>query len=238
MGLEGKCHEALVLNRPDVIEGVHTSMLDAGAEVLETDTFQASRIKLEEWGLDEHTLEINQKAAEIARKAAGDDRFVAGSIGPTGPPARLRRPHAGQDHLPRAGHRLRGAGPRPHRGRRRPDHHRDRPGHPGGQGRHLRRPRGLQERRQDAPDPDQRLAAPQRRQDAAGHRHPGGGHHHHRAGRPGPGPQLLHRPRGHARRDPLPRRDLAAAGPLHPQRRPAPPGPRRRDDLPRGARAP
>ena len=84
MGLEGKCHEALVLNRPDVIESVHASMLDAGAEVLETDTFQASRLKLEEWGLDEHTLEINRKAAEIARKAAGESRFVAGSIGPTG----------------------------------------------------------------------------------------------------------------------------------------------------------
>src|SRR4051794_38777143 len=83
-GLEGKCHEALVLHRPDVIEGVHTAMLDAGAEVLETDTFQASRLKLDEWGLAEHTLEINQKAAEIARKAAGEDRFVAGSIGPTG----------------------------------------------------------------------------------------------------------------------------------------------------------
>src|SRR4051795_7574915 len=83
-GLEGKCHEALVLNRPDVIEGVHSSMLEAGAEVLETDTFQGSRIKLDEWGLGEHTLEINTKAAEIARKAAGDDRFVAGSIGPTG----------------------------------------------------------------------------------------------------------------------------------------------------------
>jgi 5-methyltetrahydrofolate--homocysteine methyltransferase len=83
-GLEGKCHEALVLNRPDVIEGVHASMLDAGAEVLETDTFQGSRIKLEEWGLGEYTVEINTKAAEIARKAAGDGRFVAGSIGPTG----------------------------------------------------------------------------------------------------------------------------------------------------------
>ncbi|MDQ3587717.1 MAG: homocysteine S-methyltransferase family protein [Actinomycetota bacterium] len=83
-GLEGKCHEALVLNRPDVIEGVHTSMLDAGAEVLETDTFQASRLKLEEWGLGEHTLEVNRKAVEIARKAAGEGRFVAGSIGPTG----------------------------------------------------------------------------------------------------------------------------------------------------------
>src|SRR3979409_1529042 len=73
----GALHEALVLNRPDVIEGVHSSMLDAGAIVLETDTFQASRLKLSEWGLDEHTREINLRAAQIARKAAGDNRFVA-----------------------------------------------------------------------------------------------------------------------------------------------------------------
>src|ERR671935_1538072 len=83
-GLPGKCHEALVLHRPDVIQSVHESMLDAGAEVLETDTFQGSRLKLSEWGLAEHTLEINRKAAEIARAAAGEHGFVAGSIGPTG----------------------------------------------------------------------------------------------------------------------------------------------------------
>src|SRR5690349_7808641 len=83
-GLPGKCHEALILNRPDVIEGVHHSMVESGAEVVETDTFQASRLKLDEWGLAEHTLEINRKAAEIARRAVGEDRFVAGSIGPTG----------------------------------------------------------------------------------------------------------------------------------------------------------
>ncbi len=83
-GLAGKCHEALVLNRPDVIEGVHASMLEAGAEVVETDSFQGSRLKLDEWGLGEHTHEINVKAAQIARKAAGEGRFVAGSIGPTG----------------------------------------------------------------------------------------------------------------------------------------------------------
>jgi 5-methyltetrahydrofolate--homocysteine methyltransferase len=83
-GLQGKCHEALVLNRPDVIQGVHESMVEAGAEVVETDTFQASKLKLDEWGLGEHTLEINTKAAQIARKAVGEDRFVAGSIGPTG----------------------------------------------------------------------------------------------------------------------------------------------------------
>jgi 5-methyltetrahydrofolate--homocysteine methyltransferase len=82
--LPGRAHEALVLNRPDVIESVHTSMIEAGAEVVETDTFQASRLKLEEWGLEDHTMEINVRAAEIARKAVGEDRFVAGSIGPTG----------------------------------------------------------------------------------------------------------------------------------------------------------
>ncbi|HZU59968.1 MAG TPA: homocysteine S-methyltransferase family protein [Solirubrobacteraceae bacterium] len=82
--LPGRCHEALVLNRPDVIEDVHASMLDAGAQVVETDTFQGSRLKLDEWGLGDHTHEINLKAAQIARRAAGQHRFVAGSIGPTG----------------------------------------------------------------------------------------------------------------------------------------------------------
>src|SRR5215217_4045276 len=82
--LPGRCHEALVLNRPDVIQGVHEAMIEAGAEVVETDTFQGSRLKLDEWGLGEHTLEINRRAAEIARKAVGEQHFVAGSIGPTG----------------------------------------------------------------------------------------------------------------------------------------------------------
>src|SRR4051794_10484006 len=82
--LPGRAHEVLVLNRPDVIQGVHESMVEAGAEVVETDTFQASKLKLDEWGLGDHTLEINTKAAQIAREAVGEDRFVAGSIGPTG----------------------------------------------------------------------------------------------------------------------------------------------------------
>src|SRR5918998_6348320 len=67
--LPGRAHEVLNLNRPDVIQGVHESMVEAGAEVVETNSFQASRIKLEEWGLAEHTVEINRRAAEIARKA-------------------------------------------------------------------------------------------------------------------------------------------------------------------------
>src|SRR5919107_1820188 len=82
--LPGRAHEALVLNRPDVIEGVHQSFVDAGADAIQTDTFQASRLKLDEWGLGEATVEINRRAAEIARRAAGERRFVAGSVGPTG----------------------------------------------------------------------------------------------------------------------------------------------------------
>jgi 5-methyltetrahydrofolate--homocysteine methyltransferase len=82
--LPGRAHEALVLNRPDVIGELHAAMVAVGAEVVETDTFQASRLKLEEWGLEAHTYEINRKAAEIARAAIGEQHFVAGSIGPTG----------------------------------------------------------------------------------------------------------------------------------------------------------
>ena len=170
-GLQGKCHEALILHRPDVIQALHESMIEAGAEVVQTDSFQASRLKLEEWGLGEHTLEINQRSAEIARKAVGEDKLRRRLDRPHRPPARLRRPDAGQDHLPRARRRLRGAGARARPGRRRPHHHRDRPGHPRGQGRRLRRARGVQGARALGPDPDQRLAAAQRRQDAAGHRH-------------------------------------------------------------------
>jgi 5-methyltetrahydrofolate--homocysteine methyltransferase len=82
--LPGRAHEALVLNRPDVIEDVHRSFVEAGANALQTATFQASRLKLDEWGLGEHTHEINRAAAQIARRVAGDERYVAGSIGPTG----------------------------------------------------------------------------------------------------------------------------------------------------------
>jgi 5-methyltetrahydrofolate--homocysteine methyltransferase len=88
--LEG-CNEALVLSRPDVVDDVHRSFFDVGADVAETDTFGGSRPKLAEYGLGDQTYEINRLAAQIARDAAdreaarrGTDCFVAGSIGPTG----------------------------------------------------------------------------------------------------------------------------------------------------------
>ncbi len=88
-GKEG-CNEALVLHSPDVIERLHASFLDVGVDVLETDTFGGSSIKLEEYGLGDLTYEINRDAAALARKVAdaystaARPRFVAGSIGPTG----------------------------------------------------------------------------------------------------------------------------------------------------------
>jgi 5-methyltetrahydrofolate--homocysteine methyltransferase len=87
--LEG-CNEALVLARPDLIADIHAGFFDAGADVVETDTFGASRPKLEEYGLGDRTYEINHTAAALARRAADRastperPRFVAGSIGPTG----------------------------------------------------------------------------------------------------------------------------------------------------------
>ena len=99
--LPGRCHEALVINRPDVIEGVHASMLDAGADVLETDTFQASRLKLSEWGLADHTYEINLKAAQIARKAAGPVPVRGRLDGPHRVPPRQRRSNTRTDRVRR-----------------------------------------------------------------------------------------------------------------------------------------
>ena len=169
--LPGRAHEVLILNRPDVIEGVHASFLEAGADVVQTDTFQASRLKLDEWGLGDHTLEINRRGAEIARKAAGETRYVAGSVGPTGFLPASDDPTLGDISFRTLRRHVRRAVPRPHRGRRRPHPHRDRAGHPRGQGRDLRRARGDEDGRPRGPDPDAGLAAAKRRQDAARHRH-------------------------------------------------------------------
>src|SRR4051812_10731727 len=81
----------LVITRPDVIEQIHSSFMEAGCDVLETDTFQATRLRLVEWGLADRTAEINRTAAQLARRVAdryqaqdGRPRYVSGSIGPTG----------------------------------------------------------------------------------------------------------------------------------------------------------
>mgnify|MGYP001969060267 CR=1 FL=1 len=83
------CNEYLVITRPDLIAGIHQSYLDAGADILETDTFGATAVVLEEYGLAHEARRINREAAQMARELAdsastGDKpRFVAGSMGPT-----------------------------------------------------------------------------------------------------------------------------------------------------------
>jgi len=84
------CNEYLVLTRPDVISGIHTSFLEVGVDVVETGSFTASRLKLDEYGIGHLTREINVAAAQLARHATDrfstpdHPRFVAGSMGPTG----------------------------------------------------------------------------------------------------------------------------------------------------------
>ena len=82
------CNEALNLNAPEFVLNLHKFYLDAGADVLETNTFQGSSIVLSEYGLQERTHEINRRAAELAREAAAKFAahrrvIVAGSMGPT-----------------------------------------------------------------------------------------------------------------------------------------------------------
>ncbi|MBZ5566845.1 MAG: methionine synthase [Acidobacteriia bacterium] len=86
-GKEG-CNELLVLSRPDIIRDIHAGYFQAGCDVVETDTFGATRIVLGEYQLEDKVGEINRAAARLAREVAaefsnGRKRFVAGSIGPT-----------------------------------------------------------------------------------------------------------------------------------------------------------
>ena len=87
-GNEG-CNEILVLSRPDIIKDIHASFLGVGCDVVETDTFGATRVVLGEYDLQDKVAEINIAAAKIAREVAqqfstaAKPRFVAGSIGPT-----------------------------------------------------------------------------------------------------------------------------------------------------------
>ncbi len=84
-GLEG-CNEYLNLSAPEVITAMHRSFYEAGAQVVESNTFGASRIVLAEYGLEDRVREINLAAVGAARKAAEGlegRRYVAGSVGPT-----------------------------------------------------------------------------------------------------------------------------------------------------------
>jgi len=82
--------DALNLSQPDVIRGIHDGFLNAGADVIQTNTFNSTRIAQADYGLEEMVAEINREGARVAREAAdaaeakdGEPRFVVGSMGPT-----------------------------------------------------------------------------------------------------------------------------------------------------------
>ena len=79
-----QCYDELNLRAPDLVRDVHKAYKKAGAEVLETNTFGANRIKLAQYGLEGQIAEINRAAARIAREVAEDDLLVAGAVGPLG----------------------------------------------------------------------------------------------------------------------------------------------------------
>ena len=87
--LNENCNDMLVVTKPDIIREIHRKYLEAGSDIIETNTFNAQRISLGDYGLQDHVRDINLAAARLARQCADEfsssdkPRFVAGSIGPT-----------------------------------------------------------------------------------------------------------------------------------------------------------
>ena len=79
-----ECPESWNLQRPDDVLEIASSYVDAGADIVLTNSFGASPLKLEGYGLEAQTIELNRSAAELSKKAAGDRALVMGSMGPTG----------------------------------------------------------------------------------------------------------------------------------------------------------
>ncbi len=78
------CNDYLVISFPEAVEKVHRSFLEVGVDVIETDTFRANRITMKEYGLQERVVEINQTAAELARRLA--DEYSNAPSSPALPP--------------------------------------------------------------------------------------------------------------------------------------------------------
>jgi len=77
--------DILSLTQPEIVSEVHRSYLEAGADIITTNTFTATRVSQADYGLEDHVYEMNLAGARLARQAADayEDRFVAGSLGPT-----------------------------------------------------------------------------------------------------------------------------------------------------------
>lgn len=80
----GECPELWNINHSEAVLDIAQGYIDAGADTIETNSFGGNRFKMEGFGLESRVYEINHKAAEISRQAAGTDKYVLGSIGPTG----------------------------------------------------------------------------------------------------------------------------------------------------------
>ncbi|MFO7820291.1 MAG: homocysteine S-methyltransferase family protein [Halanaerobacter sp.] len=84
-GLEvGECPEKLNLERPEILTEIHSSYVAAGSDIIQTNTFGATRVKLNEYNLGEQVAEINTQAVRLAQEAAKEDTLIAASMGPTG----------------------------------------------------------------------------------------------------------------------------------------------------------
>src|SRR4026209_1341418 len=78
------CYDELSITQPALVQEVHEAYVQAGAEILETNTFGANPVKLSSHGLDDATEALNRTAVTVAREAAGDRALVVGAIGPLG----------------------------------------------------------------------------------------------------------------------------------------------------------
>lgn len=79
-----QCYDELNVRSPELVRDVHRAYVKAGAEVLETNSFGANRVKLAQYGLETTVAELNRAAARLAREAAGEHVLVAGAVGPLG----------------------------------------------------------------------------------------------------------------------------------------------------------
>jgi homocysteine S-methyltransferase len=91
-----QCLDELVLTRPELVSTIHGEYIEAGADVIETNTFGANRFRLAEFGIEKLAGRLNRKAAQLAREAremSGREVLIGGSIGPLGPTGRTPNRH-------------------------------------------------------------------------------------------------------------------------------------------------